>query len=92
MSRKYWFIFIWIYAFLPIFASAEDFQIAKDGSIKVNGINFSDSASYLKSAFFKENGMRCGTKSPLVNTVSSATTAKSVSHCILALTSIQEEY
>jgi len=91
MSRKYWFIFIWIYAFLPTFASAEDFQIAKDGSIKVNGINFSDSASYLKSDFFKENGMRCGTKSPPINTVSSAT-VKSVSHCTLALTSIQEEY
>jgi hypothetical protein len=92
MNRNLCFLIAcWVYVFLPGFVSADDFRIARDGSVKVSGLNFENSASYLKSDFFRENGRRCGTKFPPTTEVSSDT-AKSISHCTSYLTSIQEEY
>lgn len=92
MSRKFLFaVVFWVCALLPVLAPAEGFLIADDGSIRDSGLSFSDSASYLRSEFFRENGMRCGTKAPPLSTVLSAA-ARSVSHCTSTLTSIQAEY
>jgi len=50
-----------------------------------------DSASYLRSDYFRENGMRCGTKAPpMTRTLSVA--ERSVAHCASSLTSLQDEY
>jgi pregnancy-associated plasma protein-A len=84
-------VVFFVCALIPVVAPAEDFRIAHDGSIRVSGLSFSDSASYLRSDFFRDNGMRCGTKAPPVSTVLSAV-ARSVSHCTSTLTSIQAEY
>jgi Pregnancy-associated plasma protein-A len=84
-------VVFWVCAFVPVLAPAEDFRIADNGSIRVNGLNFPDSASYLRSDFFRVNGMRCGTKAPPISTGLSPA-ARSVAHCTSVLTSIQAEY
>ncbi len=73
------------------FAENTGFRIAANGSIEIQGLRFIDSETYLRSNFFREQGMRCGTKSPLPD-VADLIMAKSVAECTKTLTSIQPEY
>ncbi|MBU0961396.1 MAG: hypothetical protein KKH60_07685, partial [Proteobacteria bacterium] len=75
------------------FASAGDvnFRIGANGSVEIQGLRFLDMDNYLRSDFFREQGMRCGAKSPLPG-VAESSIAKSVADCTATVTSIQAEY
>jgi len=75
----------------PVSGMNNDFRVDRNGSIEIQGQKFSSFDSYLRSDFFRERGMRCGTRLPAPGKDNTAT-AKSVSHCTSTLTNLQNEY
>ena len=73
------------------FAEHPDFRVAADGSVEIQGLRFIDMESYLRSDFFREEGMRCGTRSPLPE-MTELTRVNSVADCTATVTSIQAAY
>ncbi|MBU0943457.1 MAG: zinc metalloprotease [Proteobacteria bacterium] len=92
MYKQLLLLVMWALSFAS-FAVAEDvdFHLAADGSIAIQGLRFNDMESYLGSDFFRQQGMRCGTKPPLASGAESVM-ARSVVDCTATMTSIQEEY
>ncbi len=78
------------FIFTASFTQANEFAIGEAGDVKAGGVTFSSISDYVESDYFKEKGMRCGTKPP--EGVEDETLAKSTAHCTATLTSLQGEY
>ncbi|HKJ64295.1 MAG TPA: zinc metalloprotease [Desulfopila sp.] len=68
---------------------AEEFRIGADGGVRVDGHQFADMRHYVQSAYFRENGKRCGVR---MMEGQDGRRARSASHCTNYLTSIRQEY
>lgn len=76
--------------FTASFTQANDFAIGDAGDIRAGSEKFSSMKEYIESDYFKENGMRCGTRK--TDGVADNTLAKSTDHCTSSLTILQNEY
>ncbi len=72
-------------------AAAKDlFLVHQDGSITAGIHQFRDMGEYVTSVYFREQGLRCGTRRPEIPVGDKQ--ASSVDDCTMTLTSIQSEY
>lgn len=71
-------------------SGGERFVVHKDGSIQMGGLHFADFAAYTQSDYFREHGMRCGTRTP--DSMRDGSATRAISDCTLTLTIIQNEY
>lgn len=72
------------------YSSASNFEMRSDGSIIVGQQTFSDMGEYVRSEYFRENNMRCGTKTPIIGFDEPA--QRDQADCTLTITRIQNEY
>ena len=80
------------FLFLSAFSSManDKFSIQHDGMIQVGELQFAHFNEYVVSDYFRDNGKRCGTRTPAIT--EDDRTARSVNDCTLQLTRIQDEY
>lgn len=76
--------------FTAFSAEANEFRVGGDGSIRVDGVEYSSMKEYVESDYFRENGKRCGTRK--LQGIGGSQGEKSLAHCTQSLTSIQAEY
>ncbi len=83
--------FIWLFLFSSesLFAD-ENFSLSSDGRIDAGSHTFSSYSQYVQSDYFRDRGMRCGTRKP--ESIADERMEKSVNDCTLAFTNIESEY
>jgi Pregnancy-associated plasma protein-A len=92
LYKQFLFVFTWaLFISSVAFAQNLNFRVAADGFIEIQSLHFNNMESYLRSDFFREKGMRCGTRLP-VSSGAASSMARSVADCTTKLTLIQEEY
>lgn len=89
-------LLVGIVAFLTCFVLAAaqsmeaDVEMKKNGSIGVGPNHFDSMLAYVNSAYFKNNGMRCGTRKPIDDGTDRIERAQA--DCTFYTTTIQNEY
>lgn len=72
--------------------SHERFQVKANGTIEVDGLQFSSMSEYLHSDYFQQTGKRCGTDHRRLERAGYALPMGSSSDCSLTSTTIKSEY